>query len=90
MKTKKLKLTKPQAELLLAMQSGVQLFYMRYMGRFNPNAYYYRGDTHKRCTRAAQSLIEKDFVIADPNSRNRYDPDWILSEAGKEFKVTTP
>jgi hypothetical protein len=57
-----MKLSKSQAELLEAMQNGVKCYYMRYMGRFNPKAYYFRGDTMKRCTATAKALLEKGFV----------------------------
>ncbi len=64
-----MKLPKTQQELLDAMQSGVVVHYMPYMGRFRPNAYYYRRDTHKRCTAAAEALLEKGLVEI-------FDMDW--------------
>ena len=57
-----MKLSKSQAELLEAMQNGVKCYYMRYMGRFNPTAYYFRSDTMKRCTATAKALLEKGLV----------------------------
>lgn len=54
--------TKTQQELLDAMQSGVRVIYMRSMGRFNPTAYYFRADTHKRVTAAARALLEKGLI----------------------------
>ena len=60
MKTKKL--TAKQQELLDAVNRGVVLRYMRYMGRFNPSAYYFRSDTLNRCTSTAAALYERGLV----------------------------
>ena len=57
-----MKLSKSQAELLEAMQNGVKCYYMRYMGRFNPTAYYFRSDTMKRCTATAKALFDKGLL----------------------------
>ena len=57
-----MKLSTSQAELLEAMHSGVKCYYMRYMGRFNPSAYYFRSDNNKRCTATARALLEKGLV----------------------------
>lgn len=56
------KLSKSQQDLLDAMAAGVQVRFTPYMGRFNPKDYYYRCDTQKKCTAAAQSLLEKGLV----------------------------
>lgn len=65
-----IRLTKTQSELLTAMKAGVVCYYMPYMGRFNPKAYYFRNDTMKRCTAAAQALLEKGLVeIKDKDFR---------------------
>lgn len=55
-------LPKTQAELLEAMRNGVEVRYMRYMGSFNPNAYYYRTDNLKRCTAPVKALLEKGLA----------------------------
>ena len=57
-----MKLSKSQAELLEAMQNGVKCYYMRYMGRFNPTAYYVRSDTMKRCTATAKALFNNGLL----------------------------
>ena len=49
-------------ELLAAMRGGVTCAYMRYMGRFNPTPYYYRSDTHKRCTKQVRTLLESGMI----------------------------
>ena len=56
-------------ELYAAMQKGVVCHYMPYMGRFNPNAYYFRTDSHKRCTKQAESLLKAGLV-------EKRDEDW--------------
>ena len=57
-----IKLSKGQQELYSAMLSGVTCSYMPYMGWFNPSSYYYRSDTHKRCTATATALLKKGLV----------------------------
>jgi hypothetical protein len=57
-----IKLTEKQQDLLGAMRNGVVCHYMRYMGRFNPNPYYFRNDTHARCTKQAERLLELGLV----------------------------
>lgn len=57
-----IKLSKTQQELYDAMKAGVVVHYMPYAGRFNPNAYYYRSDTFKHCTAAANALISKGLA----------------------------
>jgi hypothetical protein len=56
------KLSKTQQELLDAINGGVRVHYMPYMGNFNPSAYYFRCDTFKRCTAPARALLEKGLV----------------------------
>jgi len=58
----KVKLSKTQQALLDAMAGGVTLTYMCYMGSFNPVPYYFRSDTHQRCTAAATALLSKGLV----------------------------
>jgi hypothetical protein len=55
-------LSKTQSELLDAMKAGVTVHFMPYMGRFNPNAHYFRQDNYKRCTAAAEALIAKGYA----------------------------
>lgn len=64
-----MKISKTQQELLGAMQKGVVCFYMPYAGRFNPNPYYFRSDTRKRCTAAAEALLKRKLV-------ERYNEKW--------------
>lgn len=65
------KLTAKQAELLEALNSGSlkKIQYMRDMGRFNPNAYYYRDDNLARCTQAAARLLELGLVTRVNDSK---------------------
>jgi hypothetical protein len=44
------------------MKTGVVVHHMPYAGRFNPSPYYFRNDTMKRCTAAADALYRKGFV----------------------------
>ena len=73
------KLTKPQRELYDAMLGGMICHYMPYRGWVNPNAYYYRDDNCKKCTKAAQSLEKRGLV-------ERFDEDW----RGHKIRVKTP
>jgi hypothetical protein len=63
------KLSKTQQDLHDAMLKGVKCRYMPYMGTFNPNAYYYRNDTMKRCTAQARALLAKGLL-------KEMDRDW--------------
>jgi len=57
-------------ELYAKMQAGdAQVYYMRYMGSFNPSAYYYRSDTGRRCTRQVASLLAAGLI-------ERFDENW--------------
>jgi hypothetical protein len=56
------KLPKTQADLLEAMRKGVICHYMPYAGSFNPTAYYFRTDTHCRCTAQVKGLLERGLV----------------------------
>lgn len=61
-------LSPTQADLLKAIRRGVKVHYMEYLGRHNPNPYYFRNDTHKRCTAAVDALVAKGFLeIYDQN-----------------------
>lgn len=60
--SKQKQLPPTQKELLAAMKKGAVCHYMPYMGRFRPNAYYFRSDTMKHCTAAARALVEKGLV----------------------------
>ncbi len=55
-------LSATQADLLAVMETGTGCHFMPYMGTFNPSSYYYRADTHKRCTAAANALLAKGLV----------------------------
>lgn len=56
------KLSPLAQELYAAMQNGAECIYMPYMGRFRPVPYYFRTDTHKRCTAQAKSLLKAGLV----------------------------
>ena len=56
MKTKKL--SKPQQELLDAINGGVVVYFMR-----DPCcSYYFRSDGHRKCTSTASALYERGLV----------------------------
>ena len=79
-----MKLSATQTHLLTQLQGGAVLHYMRYMGSLNPKPYYFCSDDCKRCTKAAEALIEKGLV--DRHKENSYsDPTFSLSETGKAF-----
>jgi predicted nuclease with RNAse H fold len=48
------KLTDRQAELLAAMRSGVRVYYT--------HPFYWRGDTHRKCTPEAKALLGLGLV----------------------------
>src|SRR6266704_1355930 len=82
----KKKLTENQQDLLIALQKGVRLHFMPYQGRFNPNAYFFRSDTMSRCTKAADGLINRGFVVNQ--KKNHYDKDdFVLTELGKSWRA---
>jgi hypothetical protein len=64
-------LSKTQAELLAALRAGVGVHYMPYAGRFNPRAYYFRADTYKRCTAAADALIRRGLAKLEGGWNNK-------------------
>lgn len=75
------KLSRTQEELLRAMQDGVQVYYMPFMGR-SSNAYYFRSDTLARVTNSAARLKKlglATFVVSNPLRRDELR----LTEAGK-------
>lgn len=69
-------LTPSMQELLDAMKAGTICHFMPYAGSFQPNAYYFRNDTMKKCTRAARGLLERGLVVAI--SKSHYDRRHIL------------
>lgn len=73
------KLTVRQRELLEAMKRGVICHYMPYAGRLNPTDYYYRDDTHQRCTAQAKALVARLLV-------EKFDKDW----RGHKLRYRTP
>lgn len=64
-----LRLPKTQQELYAAMKAGAICHHMSYRGSFNPTAYYFRSDTMKRCTAAAEALLKRGLI-------EKYDQDW--------------
>lgn len=84
-----MKLSKTQTKLLAELQSGATLHYMRYMGSFNPTPYYYASVTNKRCTKAAEKLIELGLVVKT-KEHPWSDPEFNLTEAGKTFVIPQP
>jgi len=82
----KKKLTENQQDLLIALQKGVHLHFMPYQGRFNPDAYFFRSDTMSRCTRAADGLINRGFVVNQ--KKHSFDKDdFVLTEIGKSWRA---
>lgn len=81
------KLSKTQVELLAQLQAGAVLHYQRYMGRFNPTPYYFCSADMRRCTKAAEALIEKGLVIRH-KAHHYSDPTFSLSESGKSFPTS--
>ena len=76
-----MKLTKPQEDLLRAIQQGVTLRYMEYNGR-QTTPYFYRGDNGAKCTVAAEALVRRkliEFYREVPHGKARYR----LTEAGR-------
>lgn len=62
-------LSKTQQELLDYLRAGGVCIHAPYAGRFNPSAYWYRRDSFKRCTAAAEALIKKGLA-------EEFDKNW--------------
>jgi hypothetical protein len=75
-----MKLTERQAALLQALKDGVDVHYAAYMGRFNPNAYYYRSDTRQRVTAQAKALIKRGLAKRSDDWRSQR---LVLADAPK-------
>jgi hypothetical protein len=74
-----MKLTAAQEEVLGELKRGSVAHYMRYMGRFNPEAYWYLSGSQKRCTRQVKKLITLGLLTVEMDSlgymtRARYLP----------------
>ena len=80
----KIKLTARQLDLLLAMAGGVRVHYQRYMGSFCPNAYYFRTDTRRKCTREAVALFNLGLFVDTNPSRFESGP-YKLSGKGRKL-----
>lgn len=73
------KLTPAMEDLLLAMRRGVRLHFMPYSCSYD--AYYFRRDTMKHCTKQAGGLFARGLIV-NPDPRFNRLP-WELNEAGK-------
>lgn len=72
------KLTKNEQEVLTYLINGGKCHYMRSIGNFQPNAYWYRADNHKKCTRQIEGLAKKGHLkFKYPNP---YNNETIISE----------
>lgn len=60
------KLTPAMAELLEAMERGIRV---KYMG--GVNAYYFRSDTGKPCTKQALGLLDRGMAIQSRDEAGR-------------------
>ena len=72
-----MKLSPAQADLILAMQRGVRVHYMDYSR--GHDAYWFRADTMKHCTKQVQALIRRGLVAHTK-----------LTYAGIEWKRPAP
>lgn len=70
---KKIKLSKTQRELLLAMQAGVTVYFQGGL-----DAHYFRGDNYKRCSVAVEKLVDRGLAVC-PEDFVR------LTDAGKAW-----
>lgn len=81
------KLTKPQLELLMLMQqSNSRVHYMHYMGRFNPNAYYFESNSMKKYTKQTEALLKHGLAECYDTSPFSGKHKVRLTEAGKNYK----
>lgn len=74
-------LTAKQAELLRAMRAGVEVARME--GWKNQSGYYWRRDTHRKCTNEVAALCERKLV----ERVGRYPGKVALTELGKAKEV---
>ena len=80
------KLTDRMTDLLMAMRRGAEVYYMPYMGRFNPNPYCFRGDTMARCTVEMNGLKDRglvEFGKTKPSGSTMM----VLTHAGKTYSL---
>lgn len=54
---------------MAALLRGARVRFMPYMGRFNQRAYYWRNDSHKKCTAATEALLARGLA-------EKYDETW--------------
>lgn len=81
------KLTSNQIEILRLMQQPEAIvYYMEYMGRFNPNPYYFINAGLKKCTKQIEALLKAG--LAEQYDENRYSARHKvrLTEAGRNWK----
>ena len=81
------KLTDRMTDLLMAMRRGTEVYYMPYMGRFNPNAYCFRGDTLARCTVEMNGLKDRGLVEFG-KTKSSGSTMIVLTHAGKTHSLT--
>lgn len=77
------KLTPAMVDLLLAMRNGVRLHYMGFT-RWS-DAYYFRTDTHKACTKQAQGLLDRGLIFHPDPRFNRLPLE--LTDLGKTIEA---
>lgn len=75
-----------QKRLLAYVQNGGRLIYRPYQGRFNPNPYYYRSDTHAHVSVDAKALLAHGLIA---HTKGFGDNAMELTEEGKAFDTTT-
>ncbi len=83
-------LTEKENEILNKLKEGIKCHYMEYMGRFNPNPYWFMSDNGRKCTIQIKGLEKKGYIkILSPNPYSRKDDRIkILAEVKQEEKWT--
>jgi len=56
------KLTEKERDVLERLQKGIPAHYMRSIGNFQPDAYWYMTDDHKKCTQQIKGLQKKEYI----------------------------
>ena len=79
-------LTETQLKVLRALSTkDNRAFYMRYMGRFNPTAYYFLAEGEpRRCTKQIRSLLAKGLVEKVEES-SLGDHKVVINTSGKKL-----
>jgi len=77
-----MKLTDKEKNILERLQKGVKCSYMGYMGRFNPNPYWYMSDDMKKCTIQIKGLKRKGYI--ETKSKNDFGTEMEIIIIKKE------